>query len=128
MKKIISLNLILLLTIILAACTGSKVDDETAKQYFSQSEQVVSLLNDKQYEELHELFNDELKSHLSIANLEEISPYIEEAGDFMQIDKKSIQKKEEVYITVLVAKYSEKNRVFTINYNEEKEIIGLFVK
>lgn len=33
-----------------------------------------------------------------------------------------------VYVTVLVAKYSEKKRVYTISFNEAEEIVGLFIK
>src|SRR5699024_8782162 len=61
-----------------------------------------------------------LKEVLPLTRLEELGPVIEGSGDFKQIDKSSIEEKDRLYITVLVAKYSEKKRIYTIKTKKLK--------
>lgn len=128
MKRITLLIVAILIIVGLVACGGSKVDDATTEKYRAQSEQVVSLLNAGDYEELHTMFDAQMKEGLPVGKMAELTPLIEEAGTFEKVDKFSVEEKDGFYVTVLVAKYSEKKRVYTISFNGNEEIVGLFIK
>lgn len=128
MKKMVATMFGLVVILMLTACGGSKVDDATAEKYITKAEEVITLLNETNYEEVHAMFNDEMKSGLPVEDMEELTPVIEEAGEFKEIDKASVEEDDGLYISVLVAKYSEENRIYTITFNESGEVAGLFIK
>lgn len=117
-----------ILMLMLVACGGNKVDDSIAEKCITQGEEIVNLLNEGSYQEVHAMFNDEMKTTLPVEDMEELTPLIEESGNFEKIDDSSVEEQEGLYVTVLTAKYSDKNRVFTITFNDDMEVAGLFVK
>ena len=60
--------------------------------------------------------------------LAQIEPVIEQSGNFEQIEKSTVEEKDGMKIVVLVAQYSNDKRVFTISYDGEDKIAGLFVQ
>jgi len=114
--------------IVLVACGGNKVDDATSEKYITKAEEVVSLLNEGNYEEVHAMFDEEMKVGLPVNDMEELTPIIEGSGSFEEIDKSSIEEDDGFFITVLVATYSEENRVFTVTFNGKEEIAGLYIQ
>ncbi|MFA8439494.1 DUF3887 domain-containing protein [Pueribacillus sp. YX66] len=128
MKRMILMMLSVIALIILVACGGNKVDDATADKFTEKAEEVVTLLNDGNYEDVYAMFNEEMEAGLPVEDMEELTPVIEQSGDFKQIDKASVEEKDGYYIVVLVANYSEEDRVFTISFTENEEIGGLFIQ
>lgn len=128
MKKPVSIIVSLIVVILLTACSGEKVADDVANKYIDKAEIAVVHLTDKNYDELRSLFNSEMKAGLTEAELKQLEPFIEEAGSFTNIDKSSVEKDGEHYVVVLSAKYSDDTLIYTISFNEDDEISGLFVK
>lgn len=128
MKKIVLVMLSILLTLGLVGCGGDKVDESISKKYISQAEDIVSLLNEGKYEEVHTMFDDQMKAGLPVNKMEELTPVIKQSGKFEKIDKSSVEEKDGIYIVILVAKYSENNRVFTISFNDKDKVAGLYIK
>ncbi|HDR4725268.1 DUF3887 domain-containing protein [Bacillus cereus group sp. Sample62] len=112
----------------LAACTGNKVDESTSKNFIPKAEEIVSLLNEAKYKEVHEKFDSKMKSALSEEQMKELTPIIEKAGTFEKIEKKSIEEKDGLYTVILVAKYSKEQRTFIVTYNDNEEIAGLVIR
>ncbi len=127
MRKILAVVFSAVMMLALAAC-GNKVDDATAEKYSSKAEEVILLLNEGKYEEVHAMFNDEMEAGLSAAQMEELTPIISESGNFEKISKSSVEERDGYYVTVSVGKYSKKNRVFTISFDKNDEIAGLYIK
>lgn len=127
MRKNIVVLFVIGLTLLLVAC-GGKVDDETSEKYITEAKEVVSLLNDAKYEEVHSKFDDAMKAGLPVEAMAELTPIIEGSGNFQEIDKASVEEKDGYYITVLVAEYSNDNRVYTISFNKDDEIAGLHMQ
>ncbi|HIS29779.1 MAG TPA: DUF3887 domain-containing protein, partial [Candidatus Avamphibacillus intestinigallinarum] len=65
---------------------------------------------------------------LPVEDMEELTEIIEEAGKFSEISKASVEEKDDLYVTVLVAKYSAKKLVFTITLDENDKVAGLYIK
>lgn len=128
MKRVLVLVFVTMLLFMLAACGGNKVDDSTADDYITQAEEVVELLNEENYEEVHAMFDEEMKAGLPVEDMGELGTILEESGTFEEVDKASVEEEDGYYVTVLVTKYSDENRVFTITFNDEEEVAGLFIK
>ena len=127
MRKILSVLLGALVALILVGC-GSNVDDATADKYIEQAKAVVENLNNENYEDIQAQFDAKMKANLTTEQMAELAPIIEASGQFQEFDKQSVEEKDGYYTTILVAKYSEENRIYTISFNEQDEIVGLFIK
>lgn len=128
MKRIMIMFVSVFLAVVLAACGGNKVDDVTAEKYSAKAEDVILLLNEGNYEAVFEQFDDVMQEGLPVVAMGELTPIIKESGEFEGIDKASVEEKDGIFTTVSRAKYSDKNRIYTISFNEADEIAGLFIK
>lgn len=128
MKKKLFVLLSVWVVGLLSACGGASVDKPTAEKYSKKAEEVILLMNEGKYEEVHDQFDATMKESLSLTQMEDLTPILEQAGTFDKIDKTSVSEKDDHTIVVSVAKYSEENRVYTITFNEEDEIAGLYIK
>lgn len=129
MKK--SSLLILLFSIIfgLAACSGNSVDEQTSEELTERTEQVVELLNNQEYTEVVEHFDETMAAQLPAETIEgELGPIINESGSFETFEKSSVEERDGGYTVTLVAKYSEMKRVYTVSYNIDDQISGFFIK
>ncbi|WP_232726222.1 DUF3887 domain-containing protein [Bacillus sp. FJAT-42315] len=127
-KYIVSIVSACMLLLLLSACGGDKVDEETSEKMIQQAEDVVQFLNDQQYEELRETFDSTLKKELTEERLKELEPIFEESGAFEKFEKSSVEEKDGHYIVVLVAKHANDQRIFTVTINKSNQVSGLFVK
>ena len=112
---------------LLAAC-GNKVDEETEGKYIDKAEEVVHFINDGEFDKVIEQLNENMKAKLTAEQLAEITPVLEESGSFKGIKKQSVQEKDGIIVVVLVGEYSEEDRIYTVSYDEEERIAGLFVQ
>ncbi|MGX7108656.1 DUF3887 domain-containing protein [Facklamia miroungae] len=127
MKKKLLATLSTIVILMLCGC-GNKVDDTTSEKYISQAKEIVSLINESNYDEVYTMFNDEMKAALPVKSMSEITPLITDSGVFKKIDKASVEERDGNYITVLVAKYSKGNRIYTITFEDDLEVAGLYIK
>ena len=128
MKKVVLMMISVVTVLALVACGGNKVDDATAEKYITKAEEIVSLLNEGNYTDVHAMFNEEMETGLPLNDMEELTPVISQSGEFVEIDKASVEEKDGHFIVVLVAKYSEENRTYTLTFNDKDEVAGLFIQ
>lgn len=128
MRKMLMVLVSILLVGILVACGGNKVDEATAEKYSAKAEEVILLLNDGDYEAVYERLNSQMQAGLPVSEMEELTPIIEDSGSFEEISKASVEEKDAVYITVSQAIYTDKKRIYTISFDQNDEIAGLFIK
>lgn len=127
MKKWKMLICSMLVVAVLAAC-GNKVDEETSEVYTSKAEEIVQFLNKGEFEKITAQFDERMAASLTATKLAEISPVLEKSGAFEEIKKKSVEEKDGLKIVVLVGKHSKDNRVYTVTYDANDKIAGLFVQ
>ncbi|MBP2097296.1 DUF3887 domain-containing protein [Enterococcus rivorum] len=114
---------------LLVACSGGeKVDEKTSQKYQQKAEEVVAYLNEKNYDQLISRFNKEMTSSLSKEQLKEVEPIIVDSGEFKKFEKSTVKKVDSNYTVVLVTKYEKEKRVYTISFDKNDEISGLYVK
>ncbi len=128
MNKISKLLVCLFVFFIILTGCGKKVDTEKSELYSKKAEGAIQLLNNGKREELKTQFNPEMQVGMTKENFDTVEVAIKEAGDFEKFEKSSIQEKDGIYSTVTIAKYSNQKRVFTISYNDDEQIVGLFIK
>ncbi|MFJ8527515.1 DUF3887 domain-containing protein [Bacillus sp. NPDC094106] len=128
MKRILLTMLSAMVVFALVACGSNKVDEKASKKYITKAEEIVSLLNEGKYNEVHAKFDNQMKAGLPEDKMKELTPLIEKSGKFEKIDKSSVEEKDGMYVVILVAKYSKENRVFTVSFNDKEEVAGLFIK
>ena len=117
----------MLAVVLLAAC-GNKVDEETEGKYIDKAEEVVHFLNEGEFDKIVEQLNEDMKAKLTEEQLAEITPILEESGSYKGIKKQSVQEKDGIIVVVLVGEYSEEDRIYTVSYDAEERIAGLFVQ
>ena len=118
----------MLAVVLLAAC-GNKVDEETEGKYIDKAVEVVHFINAGEFDKVIEHLNENMKAKLTAEQLAEmITPVLEESGSFKGIKKQSVQEKDGIIVIVLVGEYSEEDRIYTVSYDEEERIAGLFVQ
>lgn len=129
MKKKITILLLTGFLFILVGCVSGNVDEETAQTYTTKAEDAIQLLNDGKFEELYGQFDEKMSSELSVEKMNaEVTPVIEESGEFQSFNQSSVEMKEGYYIVTITGNYSNVNRVYTITFDPEDKIAGLFVK
>lgn len=118
--------------IVLSACTS--VDDATFDHYAKKAEQIIFLIHDESYDEVVELFSDDLRKELDAKELREIRPLLDESGAYESIKKvmvdetEEITTKEKIIVTVTSVAYEHKNRTYTLSFNDEDELVGFYIK
>ncbi|MDV6377468.1 DUF3887 domain-containing protein [Sporosarcina sp. GW1-11] len=122
------LVLVFVTAILLVACSSNKIDDSTTKLYISKAEKVVTLLNQEKFDELRTLFDDTMKDALTVEQLKETNDIIKESGRFVSFEKSSVVLREGYFITSLTTKYSKDQRVYSITFDDQRRMAGLYVK
>jgi Protein of unknown function (DUF3887) len=125
MKKTIFLLSIFLL-VGLVACGNN--DTSLMEEYVPKAEEVVKLLNDGSYEEVYHQFDETMKNALPVEQMGQLKTVIEKSGEFETFDKSTVEEQDGFYVVVLIAKYSNEDRVYTISFNDQDEIAGLYVR
>lgn len=113
--------------VLLAAC-GNKVDEETENTYVEKAEAIVHYLNEGKFDQVFDKLNASMQSQVTAEQLAEIKPVLEASGDYEGIEKQSVEEKDNIKVVVIVGKHSEENRIYTVSYDENDEIAGLFVQ
>lgn len=112
----------------LIGCNNTDVSEETAEKYIELSEEVITLLNSKQYEELIELFDRNFRVNVTKDGFQNIESLLDDSGDFVTIEQTSVEREEDYYVVIHAVKYSKEHRIFTIKYDHNDEVSELLVQ
>lgn len=137
MKKLLSILLLsIVITVLLGGCSSGKLSDEFEKETVeSSAKQVIEYLNDADYDSVTNMFQEDLKEQLSADALKDaVDKTYGNAGAFSEykniaiLGQKIKSTKEDSAVAVVVAKYENQNVTFTINFNTDMKLIGLYMK
>lgn len=134
MKRVKLLLVALLTGIILVGCSSSKLsdafDESTLK---SRGQEVVNLIVNEEYDKISAQMSDKMKEAVSSEELEKTlrdtwDSVKGKLGEFEKISKEGIVGAENLASVIEVAKFKNGKVQFTINYNENMELEGIFLK
>lgn len=136
MKKYLSLFLVLVLMISTAACGSAKLSDSFDKdQVISRSKEIVQTINTLDYDSIVSLLREDLQNQLTAAELETAwGKQLTKAGafeDFKQatvVGTKSQTTDEDYAVAVLVCKYENSTLTYTMSFDTQLDLVGLYMK
>lgn len=126
--------------IMFAACSGKSSDtgksssasDEQKEKYIEKAQNVITLFNEEKSDEIVELCDEAMKNALSEDKLSEIYPQIKSNGDFEKFLEGEMTKVEQggktFTVVVQQAKYGKNTLTYTISFDNEDKLAGIFYK
>ena len=137
MKKTMILAVALMaLTWLLAGCGGAKLADVYDKdEVTDRAKDMVELINDRDYEAVAGEVREDLRDQLTpdiLSNAWDAA--LDKSGAFEDyksvtvIGQKNRNSGEDYAVVVLVGKYENASRTFTIMMDENLDIVGLYMK
>jgi len=121
----------LLLTACSAPALSADFNEEEVKQL---AQDVVSLLNAQDSDGLRSLFTEQMKTAITDDVFVQIYAAIEEGGKFEAIERISVvgstdkSTGEEFATAVVTANYENQNFTYTITFNKQMQLAGLYYR
>lgn len=130
MKKFKLLLIMAIASVTLVGCSSSKLSDAYDENEVKVSaKEVVQLLNDEDYEGIEALMSDNLKSAASVDDIKAAwQPLKESKGEFDSISKETVVGNEGYATAAVMAKYKNGSVTFTLTFNEELKLEGIYMK
>lgn len=137
MKKITALLLLTVMAaVLLSGCASTKLSDSFDKDTVEKSaKQVIEYLNAADYDSVTNMFQDDLKKDLSADVLKDaVEKTYGKAGKFSEykstaiLGQKAKSTKEDCAVAIIVAKYEKQKVTFTISFDTDMKLIGLYMK
>lgn len=128
MRRNILVMFALVLIVLFTACQKTNVDSETEEKYVEKGKEVVEALLDLDYETVYEQFNGQMQRELPVEDMHELTPVIEDAGEFEKIETTAIEERDGIYVTVIVTKHEEGKLGFTVSFEENGKVAGVYIK
>lgn len=134
MKKIMILLAGIIIIGMLSACNSTKLaasfDKETVE---ASSKQVIEYLNSGDYDSVNAMVREDGKEYLSSEILSNaVEKTYGKAGSFVEYKDINIigrkEKKADYAVVIVKAKYEKKNVLFTISFDSNLDVIGLYMK
>ena len=130
MKKIMKIMILVLSFTFFVGCGAAKLSDKFNEDTLkSESESIIESFNNEQYEDIINKGDDNLKSQLTADQLKEVWDQVsEKIGDYQGISKIAFKEKEGIASVVVLAKYENSKAQFTMSFNEDMQLVGIFLK
>lgn len=131
MKKIKLLAVMILTGVVLTGCgnsskLGEAYDEEALK---TDALGVINMMCDGDYDGVISKMTEEVAKAISADALKEgWEPMKEKLGDFKSVDKETVVDSEGLATVVIIAEFENGKSQFTITYNEDMKLEGLYMK
>lgn len=136
MKRIFIVFLVLILS--LTACdnkgTVEEMEADQQEKYIKMSEENIIIINEGGFEALDEKYSEEMREAMTKDTVKKSEEAVEKMGNFQEfgegaaiynIDEKNSNK---FIVSQIEAIYENGKLIYTINYDLDDNIIGLFMK
>ncbi len=135
MKKLKFLILMTICFALLTGCSSSGLSKDFDREGVEEaSKKVVNVLINKDTQTLLDMSTVEMKEAMTEEIIDQIYESIDEAGSFEEIEDISIAGQEdkdtgeEFAVAVAKAKFENKSIVYTISFNKQMKLAGLYYK
>jgi len=132
MKKMTSTLMAVMLLMTLAACNSSNIEyDKDAA--IAAAEDVVDVINTRDYEAITALFREDLQADVTADSLEAAwDSSLQEAGEFVGYKKETTravnQAGVDYIVVVLVSEYENNSLTYTISFDTDMNVAGMYMK
>ena len=130
MKKIFKILSMMVCIFMMVGCSAGKLSDKYNEEDLKvEAEKVIKNLNDKNYDTILEGSSDELKNALPDNKLKETwEGFSENIGDYDSISKMTFAEKNGYGVAIVNVKYKNKKVTFTLSFNSEMKLSGIYMK
>lgn len=129
MKKYLKWLVIGCCFVALLGCQKSNVSKERQESVKGLANEVIDLLNAEDYAAIQDMSDAKMKEiNIEQAIKETWGPALEQLGAFEDYGTYSFASKDENVTVVVISKYENKKVQFTITFNNEDELTGLYFK
>lgn len=134
MKKVKLFLGVFLLSVALVGCSSSKLsEDFDEAKVKSSAQEIVDLTCSGEYDKIIDKMNDEMKAAITAEQLKEgWNPMLTKLGKFESISKEAVVGKEidgeDVATVVEIVKFENGKAQFTITYDKDMKLSGLYMK
>lgn len=137
MKKLAKLLLLLLFVMVsLVACTKNKLSDKFDEEaLLTQAKKTVAIINTRDYDSVINLLEESIRSQITAEQLEQAwDDQLYAAGRFVSFQNTALTsqvdpKTQAEYATVVIqVKYEKSILIFTLSYDEQLALVGLYMK
>ena len=129
MKKLIKILLIVICILLLGGCGAKKLSDNYSEDKLkAAAEAVINSLNNEKYDEIEAMISEDLKKQLTADKIKEVWNSLKRRGKYESISKIIFQEKKDYVVVVTVAKYEKGNIQFTLSFNKDMKLVGIYLK
>lgn len=134
MKKILLIMAVAMMALGLVACGSEPLSsDFDQEKLTAKVDEVIQIINDNDKEKLIASCGPEVKAVLTDEIVEQIFADVNKFGEFDKISKINFAEKkteeDQKYVTAVVqAIYKDKKCIYTISFDLDMEMVGLFYK
>lgn len=135
-KKIGLISLLILVCIFtLSACSKNKLSDEFDQGKVEEAaKSIVDMVNKGDAEGIQELSNEQMKQAMTEDVLSQVFDAVKQFGEYKEITKIDLTGVEDkssgqsIAVAVVKAKYAEKDVIYTISFDTDMKLVGLYLK
>ncbi|EGY80238.1 DUF3887 domain-containing protein [Peptoniphilus indolicus] len=123
----------LMMACLLVGCSSAK-KVENSDKYINLGQEVIKFLNQGDFEKVKENVTEEMKEALNVETCDKIVQDLSKNGEFESFGKNEVVSKEDkkenhIYFTVVQeASYKNAKVIFTITFDENDRLGGLYYK
>lgn len=129
MKRLSKIFLIILSVLMLGGCGAAKLGKEYNKDKLKKAaENVIQNMNDEDYDSVINGMRDDLKKSISKDQLKSAWSKYKGIGKFNSVSKMIFAEKNNVAIVIAIAKYDKSNVQFTLSYDKNMKLVGIYIK
>ncbi|MEG0050545.1 MAG: DUF3887 domain-containing protein [Terrisporobacter sp.] len=130
MKKLKLLLVMAISCVVLVGCSNNKLSDAfNEEELKTTSQNVIKMLYNEEYDKIEEKSSKNLIDAGVTEKLKEVWPPIaKDLGKLESFDKEAVVGKGEEATVVTVTNFKNGKAQFTISYNEDMELTGIYIK
>lgn len=126
MKKFVCFGLLCLL---LSGCSNGLDDSYDREQLKEKASEVINDLNVENYPAIVAMGDENMNQPTLEKSLKEAwSPAFKEFGSFVAFDSFDYTQKDDMAIVIVIASYQNNKVQFTISFNQDMQLSGLYFK
>lgn len=126
MKKLMYLGV---LCILLFGCSAKLDENYDEKQLEEKAMEVIGYLNDEDYEKVTNMGDAKMNTPELTAKLKEAWSFVKiEFGEFVAYDDFNYASQDGLGVVIAVVSYENNKVQFTISFNQELELAGIYFK
>lgn len=129
LSKVLLIALCITCIMVLGGCGAKKLSSTySEKKLKAASEEIISDLSNEKYDDVEAKLNADLKKDLSSSKLKDVWVNFKGLGKYNSITKISFQEQKGYAVVIAIAKFEKGNVQFTLSFNKDMELVGLYMK